>query len=224
MTFLTKPTRAFTVKFDDSQTTRGEYTHIFCGKHEVPGATCPNCSKPLLRFFSIDYSDKRLELPVILKRRVDLFFCWRCPLAQGPFMYRLCIAGGVEIVSFQLGEPELDFPYPEYPESFPKRIAVLEDMAADWQQAIILLNEGRRKECKEIFQFPIHQIGGIPYLVQFDRDFRFPCPRCGENMPFFATVGDDAGDGRCFTGNKSVQVIYHLCHRCLIVGAYQSCD
>lgn len=64
-----------------------------------------------------------------------------------------------------------------------------------------------------------HQIGGVPYTNQGVRELA--CPTCGRSMPLLACLADETLDARGFTGNSCVQVLYHACHECGVVSAYQ---
>jgi thiol-disulfide isomerase/thioredoxin len=70
---------------------------------------------------------------------------------------------------------------------------------------------------------PRHQLGGEPYLIQPGAG-ALDCPKCRAELPLLAAVGDDTIDGRGFTGNDYVQVLYFLCTQCAILAAYQTCD
>ena len=111
--------------------------HVFCGQHRISGAVCPNCQLPLIRFFTIQPSDARLQLD----RPYHLLFCWRCDLARGPFMYYVG-KSDVEILKFRKGPPTLDFPYAAYPDFFPQGPASLERMTGEHQNLIHQLNAG----------------------------------------------------------------------------------
>jgi hypothetical protein len=97
----------------------GGVGHVFCGPCTISGAICPNCAAPLLQFVNFDLSDARIGLAALRARHLPLLFCWRCPLAQAPFAYRLLPDGSVELVACETGKPENDFPYPDYPVAFP---------------------------------------------------------------------------------------------------------
>ena len=70
-----------------------ERVETAAGEHGIPGATCPNCKKPLLRLLSLTVRDPRLELDGLARSFVHLLFCWTCPLERG-FIYALGEHGG----------------------------------------------------------------------------------------------------------------------------------
>lgn len=205
----------------------GGIGHTFCGPCTVPGAVCPNCSAPLLQFANFDLGDARLRLSALPARRLPLLFCWRCPLAQAPFAYRLLENGSVELVTYGRGQPESDFPFPDYPEAFPSVTCDLLPLTKAQQSMIAELNAGEFIDPAVadglLLDVLRHQIGGEPYLVQPGAG-ALNCPKCKAELPLLAVIGDDTIDGRGFTGNDYVQVLYFLCSKCAILAAYQSCD
>ena len=92
--------------------------HTFGGPHQIAGANCPNCDKPLLRFLSLNTSDARLKLKGAPGTELSLLYCWTCNLAQQSFVYRMTPSDGIEILSFGAGGAVTDFPYPDYPAAF----------------------------------------------------------------------------------------------------------
>jgi hypothetical protein len=97
-----------------------EYAHYFCGPHEVPGADCPNCQKPLVRMLAIDTRDPRLELTYCPFDTLSLFFCFTCKIPEGGLLYYQMRApdGRVEILSYEEGKQEPEY-VPFYPEPYP---------------------------------------------------------------------------------------------------------
>ena len=55
------PRSGFVVRFDGDAAHR----HEACGAHEIDGAVCPNCAKPMLRMLSLDTADERLQLATL---------------------------------------------------------------------------------------------------------------------------------------------------------------
>src|SRR5689334_3129472 len=71
-----------------------EFAHYFCGPHDVPGAICPNCSKPLLRLLALDTCDPRLGLEYCPFPVLSLFSCLTCEISMHPFSYQLLAPDG----------------------------------------------------------------------------------------------------------------------------------
>ena len=178
--------------------------HIFCGAHDIPGAGCPNCGRPLLQMMSLDASDERLQLAVLGVKRVPLLICWRCNVAQDVTQYRLRRDGGIELLRFKRGTQGPDFPYAGYPVSFPEARFDLNPVPAAALKA------------------PRHQVGGEPFVLQELRDLR--CKVCRRRMRFLACIADDATQGWTFAGNSWVQTLFHVCIDDAVIASYHECD
>lgn len=219
--FLCTPEQGFLVRYS-AVSLENVFQHRFCGSNTIEGADCPNCSLPLLLFLDLDVSDQRLKAHG--DESIPLLFCWRCNVSQEPFLYRY--SRPVSLLSYGRGGVETDFPYPEYPVSFPEGVATLESISDVDQRTIRGINTESIDAWDALQLHPSlarvrHQIGGEPYLVQRDRSPRMKCRTCRQWMPFLASIADDCLDPRGFTGNDTVQVLYHLCKACRVVGALQ---
>lgn len=229
MAFYSILEQGYFVEYSGEATAGSEYQHFFCGSHEVPGAWCPNCNKPLLLFLALDTTDPRLNLKEHPFRILSLFFCWTCNIAQKPLYYQFSVDGSVSLLEYGCGGGEPDFPYEDYPVYFPGAPALLVPIPDVFQTILTLLNMGEiyayaiHKRHPDL-QKPRHQVGGEPFLVQQNPDYEMICPLCKRRMPFWASIGDDCLDPRGFTGNEWVQVIYNYCQRCRVIGAFQQCD
>lgn len=178
--------------------------HTFCGAHNISGADCPNCDRPLMQMMSLDASDERLQLRSLGVQRLPLMFCWRCDIAQDVTQYRLRRDGGIDLLRFKRGTQGPDFPYPDYPLSFPE---------AQFDLATAPISPPGP---------PRHQIGGRPLLVQSLRDLR--CEVCRHRMRFLACVADEATAGGTFAGNAWVQTLFYVCLDDGVIATDQACD
>jgi hypothetical protein len=199
-----------------------EYRHMVGGSHEISNAQCPNCRKPLLRLLSLDAKDPRLTLEHDGLDFIPLFLCWTCNVAQAPFYYRLAGNGSVEIVAFERGGIEADFPYEGYPVVFPERPCRLEDIPYSVQQAFEEANAGREIELGRDIRRPRHQVGGQPLVLDSYSAMR--CITCQKRMAFLAAVGNDSGTEQGFVGNPYVQMLFHYCRTCQVIGVYHRTD
>lgn len=229
MSFNAEPPGGYFVSLqNDTVRIDQEWHHIFCGPNDVLGAFCPNCQRSLLSLLSLDTRDHRLYFREAPFPRLSLMFCWTCELSQKLFYY-VQNAEGIDILEYRKGQSYDDFPYEDYPLYFPKANAMLEQIPTEDQEIIKRLN----RDAIDVWEVnrsrpdlarPRHQVGGEPYLVQQNIEDEIRCLICGENMPFLATVGDQAPDGMRFTGNEFVQVLFHCCRKCNLVAAYQQTD
>jgi hypothetical protein len=206
---------------------RGSFRHVFCGPPVLKGSTCPNCRKSLIQFLALDTRDPRLGLGGWRSSVVPLLFCWTCNVAQGSFSYRVG-AARVRLLRYRRGGVQTGFPYADYPAEFPRAAARLRSVPRTQAETAARLNRGGEVD----YTLPgwrqqdrlRHQVGGEPRLVQGHPPRRILCPLCRGAMKLFATVADDCLDPRGFAGNSFVQVVYHRCDSCRVVGCYQQCD
>ena len=208
--------------------TEGAVLHTFCGEHDIPGAICPNCKKPLLRFLSIDTSDPKLGLRIAIPY-IHLLYCWKCNVAQAPFFYLIENNGNIKLLEYGRDAEGDDFPYDNYPVCFPEYLAPLVEMPAEIQQIICVLNRNEWEPPVVTFldqelDEPNHQVGGEPHREQFDIDFVVNCPLCSCAMPFLANIGDKCLDLRGFTDNTYVQTLYYFCKDCYVLYLQSECD
>lgn len=228
-TFSSIPAQGYFVDYSPKASNNPGYDHVFCGTHQIEGANCPNCKKPLLRLLSLDLSDPCLHLTPAPFTELPLFFCWTCNLAQSPFYYRINSGGAIKLLRYKKGGAADDFPYENYPVHFPERPAKLVEIAVESQQILKGLNrntldEWEIKQVRPELCVPRHQVGGEPYLVQRNIDTEVECAICSQGMPFLASIADQAPEQMSFTGNDYVQVLAHYCKRCRVMGLYQQCD
>lgn len=217
------------IKYNSTVKRHGTFEHIFCGAHSVSGALCPNCHKPLLRFFSLVIADPNLQLDDDWGTHLHLFFCWTCNVSQQAFFYAQESETTIAILECGLGGMEQDFPYENYPTAFPAANAWLVKIEQTEQALLQDLN----RETTGIWQVPEtmsyiarpnHQYAGEPFLVQRNIDVSQVCPQCCHEMTLLISVADDNLDVRGFTGNSFVQVLFFVCESCRVVGAIQQCD
>ena len=207
-----------------------EIVHQFCGPHEIQGATCPDCSKPLLRLISLSATDPRLNLDPAKTSVVHLLYCWTCSIPYGVFSYRLQPNGNVELLELP-ARWETAFgpggPYDGYTGIFPSKtvsLIRLSELEQEKQRAAQSDND----LSLDLFD-PKHQVGGFPVIANPQEII---CPVCSKQSPLFAVICDDASGnkagvveaGSSFTDNSSIQMVFHLCRDCSVVSAYHSND
>ena len=219
----------FFVQYNSFTQIMGDRTHYFCGEQTIHGAICPNCSKPLIQFLTLDTEDTRLLLLKSKTRYLSLLFCWCCNVSQEPFYYRTHTDERVEILGFGQGGTASDFPYEDYPIFFPGIRCDFLEIPDNVQNLIQQANRGEHVSSEIQFEGILiaqlnHQVGGEPWLTQQNPEFRLKCCLCNKFMSFLASIGDESIDTRGFTGNPFVQVLFHFCEDCQVIGAFQQCD
>ena len=194
------------------------YAHEFCGTPSASGAFCPACERPLVQLLSLDARDPLLEAGGNEPGRIPLLFCWGCHRARGARFYRIEDDRIVPLWRPRRGHvPE--WPYADYPASFPAAPARLVPLPNEVQAHLRHLN--RRPFAllePEEARRPRHQVGGEPLLLAPWRVVA--CPSCRRRMPFCAVITDENLDPRGFSGCSQAQELFHLCRGCLTVGAY----
>lgn len=220
------PTQGYWLDFQHS----GPFPHQFCGICPIPADPCLNCEKPLLHFLSLDTHDPRLQLTGAPHRYLPLLFCWTCE-PSAPFVYRVR-AAHVSLLDSPLGARTDGWPYDDYPEVFPSHTVGLTPVPSDYQELIrqvVHADVIPPREQQSVYDAK-HQIGGEAFLWQ-PVDDTLRCHSCGGEMPFFATICDNASGPEttrnytpAFANNCGVQIVYQLCRECWVVAAYQICD
>jgi len=204
--------------------TDGLVYHDFCGPHNIAGAACPHCEKPLLRLLTLNSLDTKLNLDPARHPMVHLLYCWTCSIPFDEFTYRINSDGGIKILQTPPRKgPDIEFgpqgPYDGYTGVFKGFKVSLEPLPENIHEEL-LAGEGA---------FNGHQIGGHPFIYNPANVF---CLSCSQEMPLLASFSDNAtaaegfneNASETFVNNSGVQMVFHLCRRCSIVSAYHSCD
>ncbi len=211
--------------------TPSELLHDFCGRHDINGAVCPNCNKPLLRLLSLSARDRALNFDDARHPVVHLLYCWTCSIPYGEFSYQINRDGSVEILEVPPRQPKAEFgpegPYDGYTGLFPHRDVSLQPLSDTQQKEL----EARQREgAQDNFDAYFgHQVGGYPFIYNPCKSF---CPKCSNEMPVLAAICDSATGNddfsnepsETFTGNSGVQMVFQFCRDCSVVTAYHSCD
>ena len=200
----------------------------FCGSHDIEGATCPNCKKPLLRFLTVNSDDKHIDIGKYQYKKIHFMYCWTCNISQREFFYQIIDDNKVSIIQYSKGGVQKDFPYPNYPENFPLGKIDFIEISEEDQRIISKVNSEEIDEFDlpdkdSHLSIPKHQFGGEPCLVQMEFD-KINCPKCKSEMQFIVSIADDCIDDRGFVENEYVQVLYYYCKDCCMIGAIQHSD
>lgn len=229
MEFVSKPATGYFVEPVAAYPTDASYYHFFCGTQAIQGAWCANCNKPLLQLLTVDATDPRVDLADTHKLTIPLLYCWRCGIAKSDFFYEVVAEDHIRILEYGQGEEEADFPYSAYPVFFPGSPCILRELTEEQQRILDGLSCGELAEADavdlawDLTQQP-HQVGGRPFFLQLDSGDSLDCPLCGCTMAFFANIGDRCLDPRGLVGYSQVQLLFHICHRCSVIGARNRTD
>lgn len=203
-------------------------------RHAIGGvsqAACPSCAKPFTRLAHLDASDPRVEWT---GPSIDLIYCYRCPAAFEPLRYHLAETG-VVLDSVNRGPLETDdFPYENYPISFPEIAVALNPFSAEEEATLVRYRELDSQDHSAAVDFKYadqaradlldahHQALGTPYWSQ--PDLAADCHLCGGAMFHLATICDNSFSSKPFVGNIGVQVVFFACRNCKAIAALQDCD
>jgi hypothetical protein len=158
---------------------------------------------------------------------LHLLYSWTCGISEGDFTYRESNQG-VEILRYTKGPTQSDFPYEHYPAFFPPVDLDFQMLTPEEQTVIKQVNRRESGSLSRARQFPRlnvphGQVGGEPRLMQWPLHSCL-CTVCGGSMPLLASIGDENGSARGFTGNDFVQTIFFLCNECTVITAYNLTD
>ena len=163
------------------------------GSPTIPFLYCWSCAL-------LDHSASRAYVPLAAKnRRRDvtcLTGCTEDAVYQwgqlAPFFYQIGADGSTALKQYGLGMKDGPI-YDNYPPYFPEATPRLLAIAPDTQDALKKINRQDPEVEDFAYDFPDlripqHQIGGEPYLIQEDVDYRMLCPNCKCMMPFLVSM------------------------------------
>ncbi len=104
----------------------GQTGHWFGGEPYHAGALCPVCRIPLLLLADLDCTKIRLREDARLfhsMNRVPLYYCWRCCAEH--LTYLIVDETRIKVLRNEGKSQGEDFPYENYPSSFPRRPVTL---------------------------------------------------------------------------------------------------
>jgi hypothetical protein len=209
--------------------------HDFCGSHNISGANCPNCSKPLLRILSLLTADPALRPELSKTPVIHLLYCWTCSIPYDLFSYKLNLDGSVELIEVPSPQTDVvDFgpggPYDGYTGAFQLQRICLQPQSANEYAQLRKSWAGDSDETEGALFEPRHQIGGYPFIYNPQKRH---CPKCAGEMRMLASICNDATGNNAwrrdiptntFVDNGGVQMFFLFCPTCAIVSAAHSCD
>jgi hypothetical protein len=179
--------------------------HWFGGKAYHEGAYCPKCKHPLLLLADIDCTKLRtVETAKLFQNaeRLPLYYCWRCEGAE--ISYTIIDSERIQVLKYDGAYSHSDFPYNDYPLSFPRRpvslvpidyslaklLAICQEADEFWlsEEDRKLLGDGIGKIRHKYFgkrNINRHQLGGWLKLVQQRPRLGCPNSSCKLHKRFF---------------------------------------
>lgn len=250
-TWFCKP--GFRVLVDE----RADSKHFQGGEPTHRGANCTICDRRLLLLWTIDTRDPRIERIATTRGSNDaaelrrfrklgplpIYYCWRCCC---DLSYRVVSSKTVKILQ-QEGEPQDDdFPYADYPSSFPRlplrldvvpfeidamlRAASVERHWHREEDECVVLARACGFDKSEYWRVgSVAQIGGLPPLVRGFEHLDCLNPKCedggygDESLRVFATIHETLELPMLKTDTR-VQVIAYICTSCHALRVINRCD
>lgn len=208
----------------------GSYSHQFGGTHQIRGAICPNCVKPLVLHMNLDLRDPKVRLGAD-GAAFPLLYCMRCCLCWYDFAYRVRGDEEVEIVLAHLGQ-DRDEKWDQHmgdtldpvPITLANTPAQLQEMMDELNASSKKFTTDDRSEWNLLLDRPtrksidaINQVGGRSFLIQ-----RLPdpvCPTCKDRTAYFlASLYNDERIGIRVTPPLSgAQIVFFYCPDCQTV-------
>lgn len=185
-------------------TEKNETGHHFGGTPYHSGAECPICKIPLILLADLDCSQIRNHEESKLFHSLDrlpFYYCWQCCAEQ--LTYIVTDSHNIKVLRNNGEKQGDDFPYENFPLSFPKRpislvpveydvaklLAVYQEVDEYW-----LSDEDLEKIQKSIapLRHPgfskndvnRHQLGGLPRLIQGHERVGCPNEKCKSHKSF----------------------------------------
>jgi hypothetical protein len=185
--------------------TEAETGHWFGGEPCHSGARCPKCKSALLLLADIDCKQLRKTEEAKLFHvldRLPLFYCWRCEGTE--LSYSVIESERITILKHEGNKAASDFPYENYPASFPRRsislipityslaklLALYQEIGSDWISEEDKLSIAQGLKQLRHSEFSIndinrHQLGGMVRSIQEHVRMGCPNPNCEHHNRFF---------------------------------------
>lgn len=143
------------------------YCHRFGGRHQIKGAVCPNCQRPLTRYLELDTHDPRLHLQDLGIDRLPLLFCPHCLRhADIPIAYQMQGESQIRVVQHAV----VSASPANLPEFYSERPASLLPMPGELQVLFQLFNRGflieEETEAIESLELDEEEIAGIATMLR----------------------------------------------------------
>jgi hypothetical protein len=199
-----------------------ERVHWLGGKCNLQGAYSPNSGRPLTQLASLCLGGSGISWKSEGIKRLPLLYGWSCSISEGPFWYEPNY-NKIIILKYVKGVASKDFPYENYPDSFPEIQVDAKKISSAQQEIISRINNSSGDERFDLILKspnlgrPRHQVGGAPYFVG-KLGGTPSCLRCNKSMSFFASIENGnyySLEG--FWGNNFAQLVFYNCTACNII-------
>jgi len=202
---------------------RGKYAHRFGGPPHHIGSTFSGCDRPLVLLYTIDLADPNFRLRIPGIRFLPLYNGIRYD--STPVYYRLRSDAEIEILRQERTTFTPEFPYPDYPESFPELPVSLDasepiefdrDIQKSWETLWYPDLPPRDPDKNELIaSFGYILRGGVHECVNRN------CPKSDVNT--LAEFGNEWLEDQGISiwgGAQDVVIVYYICYSCFTVSSF----
>lgn len=175
------------------------------------------------RLINLDLCDPVLSPLKSPLAELPIIHTW--DISNGRFKYFVLKNGVVEVPDQMFQQREIDFPYPHYPQAFPRTSLMLAPLTQVEQKIIKTVNRTDMLASEfgnQYFELddPRHQLFGEPILLQ--KDFSHPiCLKCQREMKFLLAVSTESFSDIKFFDSKHMQLLYFFCVLCGFIESRQ---
>jgi len=219
----------------------GVFRHRFGGSPTHRGIVPRNNSQPLHLLYTFDTIDPLFPVRLPNARFLPLYYCF--PYNAGGVGYRIVSDEEIEILYMETNRVERDFPYENYPDTFPETPVALVPVSYEEHKTLVynLACEDYRVESEYLCEadrdflkqsgYPFTQLGGIQRMWQGVPTVPCPNKKCVECfMDVFAVVWNQPvpnvyiwDDDPEFRDDVEIQTIFQICSRCHSIYACNRC-
>jgi hypothetical protein len=219
------------------------FQHRFGGSSAHRGVVPRGNSQPLHLLYTFDTTDPSFPIHLPKARFLPLYYCF--PYNGGGVGYRIVSDEEIEILSMETNRVERDFPYENYPDTFPETPISLAPISYEEHKTLVYYlycqDNYLEEECLsdkdrqfiEQSGYPFTQLGGIQRMWQDIPDVFCPNKQCDnhksrDSMDVFAVVWNQPVQGIYLWDDdaeyeSNTQLIFQICSLCHSIHACNRC-
>ncbi len=223
----------------------GSFQHRFGGLPAHQGIVPRGKGQPLHLLYSFDTTDPLFPVRLPNARFLPLYYCF--PYNAGGVGYRIVSDREIEILYMETNRVERDFPYENYPDTFPETSVSLVPISYEEHKTLVCnlahedyhiedehLSEADRNFLKQS-GYPFTQLGGVQRMWQGVPEVPCPNKNCENHefecfMDVFAVVWNQPvpnvyiwDNDPEFRDDVEVQTIFQICSLCHSIYACNRC-
>jgi len=212
---------------------QGPFEHFVGGELKGKGSACPNCSRPLVIYLSLDLKDERIKFPDGHLRRLPLVYCVDCELCCFDFVYRVDADDSLKVlaalrtkdvqdigITSLIRKKHIKVDLSATPPELERLAAKLNARGDLTKEQVKLFGELINNFAPpEVGGYPkvdcYNQIGGRAFLMQRLEDPM--CEHCPKSrMRFLASLYNEKSSGVKIVPEE-MQIVYFACPKCAAI-------